>query len=89
MQYADVASLHCLSYLARRASTLPVLVVLTEHGREKLKAARPIHAASVRRNLLDRLTAEQTATMVRVSNILGEDEKKIGPPTRTVCWGNE
>jgi DNA-binding MarR family transcriptional regulator len=51
-----------------------VLVVLTEHGREKLKAARPIHAASVRRNLLDRLSAEQTATIVRVSNILGDEE---------------
>ena len=51
-----------------------VLVVLTEHGREKLKAARPIHAASVRRNLLDRLSAEQIETIVRVSNILGEDD---------------
>ncbi len=50
-----------------------ILVVLTEHGREKLNAARPIHAASVRRNLLARLTAEQIETIVRVSNILGED----------------
>jgi DNA-binding MarR family transcriptional regulator len=48
--------------------------VLTEHGREKLKAARPVHAASVRRNLLDRLSAEQIETIVRVSNILGEDD---------------
>jgi DNA-binding CsgD family transcriptional regulator len=30
MQYADVASLQCLSYLARRASTSPILTVLTE-----------------------------------------------------------
>jgi DNA-binding MarR family transcriptional regulator len=51
-----------------------VLVALTEHGREKLKAARPVHAASVRRNLLDRLSAEQIETIVRVSNILGEDD---------------
>lgn len=51
-----------------------VLVVLTKHGREKLKAARPIHAESVRRNLLARLNAEQIETIVRISNILGEDD---------------
>lgn len=58
----------------READNRVVLVVLTRHGREKLKAARPIHAGSVRRNLLDRLNAEQIATIVRVSNILGEDD---------------
>jgi DNA-binding MarR family transcriptional regulator len=51
-----------------------VLVVLTNLGREKLDAARPIHAASVRRNLLSRLTQEQINTIVRVSNLLGEEE---------------
>jgi DNA-binding MarR family transcriptional regulator len=51
-----------------------VLVVLTPYGREKLNAARPIHAASVRRNLLSRLSAEQIETIVRVSNILGEED---------------
>ena len=50
-----------------------VLVVLTERGREKLDAARPIHAESVRRNLLSRLTQEQIDTIVRVSNLLGEE----------------
>jgi DNA-binding MarR family transcriptional regulator len=50
-----------------------VLVVLTKLGREKLDAARPIHAASVRRNLLSRLTQEQIDTIVRVSNLLGEE----------------
>lgn len=51
-----------------------VLVVLTQHGREKLEAARPIHAESVRKNLLSRLSKEQTDTLVRISNILGEEE---------------
>ena len=51
-----------------------VLVVLTQLGREKLDAARPIHADSVRRNLLSRLTQEQIETIVRVSNLLGEEE---------------
>jgi DNA-binding MarR family transcriptional regulator len=64
----------------READMRVVLVVLTEHGREKLKAARPIHAGSVRRNLLDSLTAEQIATIVRVSNILGEDDDPPSQP---------
>jgi DNA-binding MarR family transcriptional regulator len=59
----------------RPADGKTVLVTLTAHGREKLAAARPIHAESVRRNLLSRLTSEQIATIVRVSNLLGEDEQ--------------
>jgi hypothetical protein len=51
-----------------------VLVTLTKLGREKLDAARPIHAASVRRNLLSRLSQEQIDTIVRVSNLLGEED---------------
>ena len=58
----------------RRADGKTVHVVLTEPGREKVEAARPVHAASVRRNLLARLTQEQIDTIVRVSNLLGEDE---------------
>jgi DNA-binding MarR family transcriptional regulator len=51
-----------------------VVVALTKLGREKLDVARPIHAASVRRNLLSRLTQEQIDTIVRVSNLLGEED---------------
>jgi DNA-binding MarR family transcriptional regulator len=58
----------------RSADGNTVLVVLTKLGREKLEAARPVHAASVRRNLLSRLTPEQVDTIVRVSNLLGEEE---------------
>jgi DNA-binding MarR family transcriptional regulator len=58
----------------RDTDTRAVLVVLTKYGREKLEEARPIHAESVRRNLLSRLTKEQTETLVRISNILGEDD---------------
>ena len=58
----------------RRTDGKTVLIVLTKLGREKLDAARPIHADSVRRNLLSRLTQEQTDTIVRVSNLLGEEE---------------
>jgi DNA-binding MarR family transcriptional regulator len=58
----------------RRSDEKAVLVAITKLGREKLDAARPIHAASVRRNLLSRLTQEQIDTIVRVSNLLGEED---------------
>ena len=58
----------------RRTGGKTVLVAITKLGREKLDAARPIHAASVRRNLLSRLTQEQIDTIVRVSNLLGDED---------------
>lgn len=57
-----------------KADGRTVLVVLTKEGRTRLEAARPIHAESVRRNLLSRLSVDQIETLVRVSNILGEDD---------------
>lgn len=51
-----------------------VLVVITELGQKELDAARPVHAESVRRNLLLRLTSEQTDHLVRLSNLLGEED---------------
>ncbi len=41
-------------------------VTLTRAGREALAAAQPVHAASVRRNLLARLNAEQRAVLARL-----------------------
>ena len=58
----------------RRTDGKTVLVVLTKLGKEKLDAARPIHADSVRRNLLSRLTQTQIDTIVRVSNLLGDED---------------
>jgi len=58
----------------QRSSGQAVLVVLTEIGRERLEAARPVHAESVRRHLLSRLSTEQIDTIVRVSNLLGDEE---------------
>jgi DNA-binding MarR family transcriptional regulator len=51
-----------------------VLVILTQDGREKLDAARPAHAESIRRHLLSRLTADQIDTIIRISNLLGDEE---------------
>src|SRR5580698_8481299 len=39
-----------------------------------LDAARPVQAESVRRHLLLRLSEHQTETIVRVSNLLGDEE---------------
>jgi DNA-binding MarR family transcriptional regulator len=58
----------------RRSDGKTVLVTRAKLGREKLDAARPIHATSVRRNLLSRLTQEQIDTIVRVSTLLGEED---------------
>jgi DNA-binding MarR family transcriptional regulator len=56
------------------------LVGLTKIGREKLALALPIRAESVRRNLLARLTPEQIDTIIRVSNLLGDDEWQVENP---------
>jgi DNA-binding MarR family transcriptional regulator len=58
----------------RDSDTRIVRVILTKQGKAKLDAARPVHAASVRRNLLSRLSEQQIETIVRVSNLLGEEE---------------
>lgn len=50
------------------------LVVLTKIGRANLESALPIRAESVRRNLLSRLTPEQIEMIIRVSNLLGDEE---------------
>jgi DNA-binding CsgD family transcriptional regulator len=47
LQYADVASLQCLSYLARRASASRILAVLTECT-QALPADRLLHAEILR-----------------------------------------
>jgi DNA-binding MarR family transcriptional regulator len=44
-----------------------VTVSITEEGRRKIDGARPIHAASVRRRLLGRLTPLQTEALIEIS----------------------
>jgi DNA-binding MarR family transcriptional regulator len=50
------------------------LIVLTKTGREKLALGLPVRAESVRRHLLSRLSAEQIKTIIRVSNLLSDEE---------------
>jgi len=58
----------------RQADKNAVLVGITKRGLQMLDEARPVHAESVRQNLLNRLNAEQIETIVRVSNLLGEED---------------
>ena len=57
----------------READARGVLVVLTKTGRTKLDAARPVHADSVRRNLLTRIDEQQTEALVLMSDLLKKD----------------
>jgi DNA-binding MarR family transcriptional regulator len=72
---------HQLSRMERRklverrsGDARATLVVLTRAGREMLGNALPVRAESVRRNFLSRLTSEQIDTIVRVSNLLGDED---------------
>lgn len=51
-----------------------VLVSITALGRKRLEAALPARAESVRRHLLSHLSTEQADTLVRISNLLDEEE---------------
>lgn len=61
--------------IARRpGEARATMVVLTKTGREKLEFALPVRAESVRRNLLSRLSETQIETLIRVSNLLSDEE---------------
>ena len=50
------------------------LVVLTKAGSRKLESALPVRAESVRKNLLSRLSEEQIGMIVRISNLLDDEQ---------------
>ena len=58
----------------RSAEGKGVVVALTKAGRQKLGQALPVRDESVRRNFLSRVTPEQIETIVRVSNLLGDED---------------
>jgi DNA-binding MarR family transcriptional regulator len=49
-----------------------VTVVLTDHGRDLLHQARPVHAGAVRTHLLDRLSTGERATVLHIAALLAE-----------------
>jgi DNA-binding MarR family transcriptional regulator len=55
-------------YLERSPATEGgVMVSITKAGSDVLALARPVHAQSVRENLLDRLSSKQTDALVQIS----------------------
>jgi DNA-binding MarR family transcriptional regulator len=50
-----------------------VAVSITEEGRAVIDAVAPVHAAAVRRHLLDRATAEELTVLVRLSQRIKDD----------------
>lgn len=49
-----------------------VFAVLTDHGRETLRAAAPTHVEGVRSHLIDELSPEERAVLARVFERVGE-----------------
>ncbi|MDN8649231.1 MarR family winged helix-turn-helix transcriptional regulator [Stenotrophomonas indicatrix] len=47
-----------------------VVIRMTAEGRTQLSAARPVHAASVRRNFLDHLSADDLAALQQITDKL-------------------
>ena len=56
-----------------------VLAVITDAGREAIRAAAPAHVAAVREHLLDLLTAEQVATLGQVATAVVHHLDPQGP----------
>lgn len=49
-----------------------VTVVLTDHGRDVLRHARPVHAQAVRTHLLDKLSRADRDTLLRIATRLSD-----------------
>jgi DNA-binding MarR family transcriptional regulator len=59
--------------LGRRSADAGVHVQITDEGRDAVRAARPIHAAAVRRHLVDRTDGIDRATLMQVLERLAQD----------------
>jgi DNA-binding MarR family transcriptional regulator len=60
--------------IRRQSRDGAVLIALTKFGKEKLGEALPVRAESVKRHFLSRLSQDQINTIVRVSNLLADEE---------------
>lgn len=59
--------------LTRGAVDGGVEVRLTDEGAEQIRRARPVHAAAVRRHLLDRLTSIQQQRLTQLLRVLAAE----------------
>jgi DNA-binding CsgD family transcriptional regulator len=91
IQYADTASLQCLLYLARRAGTSSVLIVLAECA-ETVPAGRPLHAGILRQGncrlvTLAPLSAASVARLL-AQHVGAEVAARLAPDCHAVTGGN-
>jgi DNA-binding MarR family transcriptional regulator len=56
----------------RQTGTRGATVAITKLGSAKLRAARPVHASSIRRNLLERLNPAQLTAILRIAALVAE-----------------
>ena len=57
-----------------RNNSAGISVSITETGRQLLATARPVHAKSVRRNFLDKLTPEDVNALIAITGRLRQSE---------------
>jgi DNA-binding CsgD family transcriptional regulator len=91
MQYADVVSLQCLSYLARRASTSRILTVLTDCS-HALPADRLLHAEILRQGNchsipLAPLSPSSVARLL-AERVGAETAERLAPACHALTGGN-
>lgn len=91
MQYTDVASLQCLSFLARRAGTSPILIVLTECT-STLPADRLLHAEILRQGNchcipLAPMSASAVARLL-AEHVGADTAPQLAPACHAITGGN-
>ena len=91
LQYADAVSLQCLSYLARRASTSPILVVLTECT-HMLPADRLLHAEILRQGNCHciplALLSPSSVARLLAEHIDADTAQLLAPAAHAMTGGN-
>jgi DNA-binding CsgD family transcriptional regulator len=91
MQFADIASLQCLSYLARRAGTAPILIAATECP-GTLPADRQLRAEILRQGncrsiTLAPLSADGVASLL-AEHVGAETAAHLAPACHVLTGGN-
>lgn len=85
LQYADIPSLQCLSYLVRRASASRILAVLTECP-QTLPTDRPLHAEILRQGNCTCIPLGPLPLSV-VASLLGEHlDSEVAPRLAASCY---
>jgi DNA-binding CsgD family transcriptional regulator len=91
VHHADIASLHCLSYLARRTSASRILVVLTE-STQTVSANRLLHAEILRQGNCSCISlaplSPSGVTSLLNKHLGSETAKRLALTCREITGGN-